>query len=770
MKTIAVNVCFVLASLLAVGAEEFTAASEGGKPKPAMVAVDFSADCGPVKPMNAVNNGPVGGSADARHGNFAEYRAARIPFARTHDAAEYIVYGGDHVVDVTAMFPNFDADENDPKSYDFTVTDAYLSDMRAAGTEPFFRLGQRIEHAAKRYNVWPPKDFAKWARICEHVIRHYNRGWANGFKWSIKYWEIWNEADIDENWQKDGKPRTWGGTPEQFFEFYEIAAKHLKGKFPELKIGGPAFARRMPWGERFLKYQQEHGTPIDFFSWHNYARDPLDLAKNARAIREMMRKYGYGNAESILNEWNYVKDWNSSYHYSITQLAGQKGGALVAAGMIACQYAPVDMLMYYDAKPDAHFNGMFDKTTLRPLPAYYAIYAWGQFAKCSTAVKASADVPDIYAAAARGDGGKRMLFLARYADDENFASARPVTVKLVSGAAARGDARPPSVFPAEVTVRVTDADRRHTEMKLPSTSANELRLMMDPQSFMLVEYDAPPAPSENAFVAATFNIRIDTDEKGNILDKGDNAWPARRPRVAEVIRRGGFQLIGFQEVTKTMWPDLVADLPEFRFADGPDKQGPNPIAYRPEIFERLDSGRFALSAKPDDFETLTWGSSSVRVCQWALLRHKATGRLVRVFSEHPDWKSMEQRVKGMEFVIGKVKAAKEKGELVILTGDMNDMEGAVSIHAWAPFDERYPVGDSIRLAKSVLSDTLDICMTPHAGPVLSSHGYSQKPGSRLDYILVSDGFRVLSHRTHNDRPDGKYPSDHDAVSALIDFK
>ena len=148
-------VAFAAAALAAACAmaEEFTAASEGGKPKPATVAVDFSAACGPVKPMNAVNNGPVGGSADARHGNFAEYRAARIPFARTHDAAEYIVYGGDHVADVTAMFPNFDADENDPKNYDFAVTDAYLSNMRAAGTEPFIRLGQRIEHAARRYNV-----------------------------------------------------------------------------------------------------------------------------------------------------------------------------------------------------------------------------------------------------------------------------------------------------------------------------------------------------------------------------------------------------------------------------------------------------------------------------------------------------------------------------------------------------------------------------------------------------------------------------------------
>ena len=551
----------------------------------------------------------------------------------------------------------------------------------------------------------------------------------------------------------------WGGTPEEFFKFYETAAKHLKGKFPELKIGGPALAGNMAYGDKFLKYQRAHGTPIDFFSWHIYARDPRAMAARARKAREIMEKNGYGAAESILNEWNYVKGWGNSYHYSITRLAGQKGGALAAAGMIACQYAPVDMLMYYDAKPDAHFNGMFDKTTLRPLPAYYAIYAWGQFARYATATKVSADVPDIFAAAARGDGGNRAIFLARYSDDDNFSSARTVTVRLADG-----------MFPPEVTVHVTDADRRHTEIRLPASSKSELRLSMDPQSFALIEYEEPPKASKDAFVTASFNIRIDTDGKGRPMDVGDNAWAARRSRVAKVIRSGGFQLIGFQEVTRTMWPDLVSELQEYRFADGPDTHGPNPIAFRPELFERIDSGRYALTGMPDDFKTVTWGASGVRVCQWALLKHKATGRLIRVFNQHPDWKSMEQRVRGMEMTVDRIKAAKERGEMVILTGDMNDMEEAFSIHKFAPFDERYLVGDSIRLAKSVLADAFENSATTREGPDLSSHGYSDKPYARLDYIFVSDGFRVLSYRTHDDRPDGKYPSDHDAVSALVDFR
>ena len=98
-------------------------------------------------------------------------------------------------------------------------------------------------------------------------------------------------------------------------------------------------------------------------------------------------------------------------------------------------------------------------------------------------MKAFADVPDIYVAAARGEDGMRTMFVARYADDENFAYPRQVTVRLAAG-----------MFPPEVMVHITDADSRHTEMKLPVSSANELRLFMDPQSFLLVEYDEPPAP------------------------------------------------------------------------------------------------------------------------------------------------------------------------------------------------------------------------------------------------------------------------------------
>ena len=474
------RVLCTLSVLAFAGGAAFAAAMDGGGAPPATVTVSFLSETGPVKPMNAVNNGPKGGSENADHCNFVEFRAANIPYGRTHDASEYICYGGDHCVDISAVFPDFNADENDPKNYDFPVTDTYLRDMRSAGTEPFYRLGQRIEHAAKRYNIYPPADYAKWARICEHVIRHYNEGWADGFRWDIKYWEIWNEADIDWKWK--GPPRTWGGTPEQFFEFFEIAAKHLKGKFPHLKIGGPACGGNTAWSEMFFAHQRKNGTPMDFFSWHLYHTEPGALAAKARAVRQQMAKYGYGGIESILDEWNYVKNWGSGYHHSVMALTSHKGAAFVAATMIACNAEPVDMLMYYDAKPSAHMNGMFDQVTLMPLKAYYAIYGWGQMsACCDRAVKTTSDASDIYAVAAKGANGKRMIFLTRYSDDDNVANLRQVTIRLVDG----------GTFPEKVVTHVTDYARNYSELKMRPGNPYELRFRMPPCSFTMIEYDAP---------------------------------------------------------------------------------------------------------------------------------------------------------------------------------------------------------------------------------------------------------------------------------------
>ena len=389
------------------------------------IAVDFSKTLGKMKPMHAVNNGPVYKFAeDQRITNLYAYRDAGIPYARNHDASFNATYGGEHTVDVNFIFPDFDADPYNPDSYDFCLTDEYLKVIEFAGAKTFYRLGSKIEHTKKKYNTLPPKDFKKWAVVCEHIIKHYNYGWADGFNMGIEYWEIWNEPDLDPD-DSDHK-RCWGGTKAQFFELYDVAANHLKKCFPELKIGGPASVGNLEWCEDFLK---QLDAPLDFFSWHIYSEDPKKVLQKTEDIRNLLNKYGFSQTESILNEWNYVRGWNGDdWIYSLKSEKGLKGSSFIAGTMCIEQYSSLDMLMYYDARP-CGMNGLFNTDFVNEcLKGYYPFRMFNELYKLKTCVKVECDSDEVYACAAKNDG-KAAIMLTHFSDDDSTA-LKEVTINL----------------------------------------------------------------------------------------------------------------------------------------------------------------------------------------------------------------------------------------------------------------------------------------------------------------------------------------------------
>ena len=380
-----------------------------------IVNIDLSTRVGEIKVMHAVNNGPCVSSNVQTRGNQHTYKAARIPYARNHDAAFFSGYGGEHTVDIHAIFPNFDADVNNPESYDFACTDVYLNQTLSCGTKIFYRLGAKIEHWIKKYATHVPKDFQKWAEICEHIISHYNDGWANGYHMDIEYWEIWNEPDLVND---DGTSPCWQGTEEQFAELYITTATHLKKCFPNLKIGGPASVGDESWMRRFLERIKKVNAPLDFFSYHWYWTEPKDMSAKCTRVRALIDEFGYTDTETILNEWNYVRGWTAEFVYSIEQIISMKGAAFNAACMLECQNNPnIDMIMYYDARPTA-FNGLFDMYTYRPLKGYYPFYLYSNLYELKNHYKTETDDEDVYAACAK-NGDRVAVMIAYYAENDN---------------------------------------------------------------------------------------------------------------------------------------------------------------------------------------------------------------------------------------------------------------------------------------------------------------------------------------------------------------
>lgn len=376
---------------------------------PKTIEIDFDNIVNVMKPVHNIGRMPDYELNSEMNSYFTQ---ANMTSCRTHDI---------NATDIYKIFPDFSKDVNDESSYYFEESDKVLAAIVDAGMEPFFRFGiSWSDPEISRKHLQPPSDYDKWAQICEHIILHYNEGWADGFHYDIEYWEIYNEPDcqpVPEN------SNFWQGTPEEFYRLYDVTAKYLKGKFPELKIGGygscgfyaltktnavntgssPENQYFIQFFEDFLTYVKENGTPMDFFTWHSYTT----TWKNQQYIgyvREKLEGAGYGNAEIIVDEWNFNPMENDKID--------RRYGANQTSMLIMFQNEGLDMAHYYCANywPESVHAGMF-VGEMQPSSAYYGFLAFGQMYKLGSQaeIKNKSLPKDLHAVAATGDDGQALL-------------------------------------------------------------------------------------------------------------------------------------------------------------------------------------------------------------------------------------------------------------------------------------------------------------------------------------------------------------------------
>lgn len=413
------------------------------------INVDFDKKLGKIKPMHGVGQPPFGGIDFS----FVKYlKDANIPYSRLHDVGGW--FGGNMFVDIPNIFRDFDADESDADSYDFVFTDMLIAALEENNCEPVYRLGVTIEnfHYIKAYRIFPPKDMKKWARICEHIIRHYNEGWANGYHYGIKYWEIWNEPD---NGIDNTQNMMWHGTKEEFYELYRVTSKHLREKFGNsIKIGGYGHSgfyvidsiedieksigiglgmKENPtdWERRteyfveffdgFIDMVAKEKLPFDFFSHHSYASVEATL-KRQKYVEKRLEEAGLSDVEIHLNEWNT--------NARTAERGKSVSSANTVAMMCAMQNTKMAVMCYYDARLGiSMYGGLFNPMTYTPLCTYYGFMAFGKLYALGTQVMAECDDKEVYVLAATGKEGCGVLISNTGKDKE---------IKLDAGRKMRG--------------------------------------------------------------------------------------------------------------------------------------------------------------------------------------------------------------------------------------------------------------------------------------------------------------------------------------------
>ncbi|MCY9514321.1 endonuclease/exonuclease/phosphatase family protein [Paenibacillus apiarius] len=254
----------------------------------------------------------------------------------------------------------------------------------------------------------------------------------------------------------------------------------------------------------------------------------------------------------------------------------------------------------------------------------------------------------------------------------------------------------------------------------------------------------------------SFNLRY------NEIQDGENAWPYRVDKVAEVIRSHEPLIIGTQEGLHPMLLDMEQSLPQYGFLGegryGGHQDEHNAIWYDKEQLTVLEHGQFWLSEQPAHPGSISWSSSLPRICTWARFQlAKDSASEFIVFNTHLDHESEEAQVNGIRLVRQHMEEQFRKRALpMILMGDFNSAPDSPVLNVL----RSNPDG-------SVLS--LTDAYSAAAGKVGATfHDFQGgEDGEAIDYIFVSSDIRVIATKVIRDRVNGGYPSDHYPVAARV---
>ncbi|WP_158551399.1 endonuclease/exonuclease/phosphatase family protein [Rhodohalobacter sp. SW132] len=259
---------------------------------------------------------------------------------------------------------------------------------------------------------------------------------------------------------------------------------------------------------------------------------------------------------------------------------------------------------------------------------------------------------------------------------------------------------------------------------------------------------SPEFNEDNPITVMSYNIRFDNP------NDGINAWPHRKDHVAEMMGPDKYStdIVGLQEALLHQIEELQDRLPGYNWVgvgrdDGKDQGEFSPIFYRADRFDLVATNTFWLSENPEYPGSKSWDAAITRIVTWARFTDKQTGQDVYVLNTHFDHQGQQARYESSRIIIDKI-ASLNPDIPVILTGDLNINERNDAYNVLSEADN--------------LHDARYASETGHEGPTATFNDWEElrEPESRIDYIFVSDGVRVLNHRILDDRYDGRFPSDH----------
>ncbi len=262
--------------------------------------------------------------------------------------------------------------------------------------------------------------------------------------------------------------------------------------------------------------------------------------------------------------------------------------------------------------------------------------------------------------------------------------------------------------------------------------------------------------SASAFKVMSYNIRCGYCE----AEGTPQYWPERKFLLAHVIQTQQPDLIGLQEAELFQVADLIAMLPQYQWFgegrdDGKTKGESTAVLYRKDKLQLLFAKTLWLSATPQQVSR-GWDAQLNRTFTKTQFKHLPSGQTFYFINTHFDHQGAQAQLQSALLLKREV-AQLSANHQVVLSGDFNVKPDSAPYQALSQV-----MHDSALVAKQQLSKDTG-----------TFNGFGRDPANpsqTIDYIFVSHNLLVQSYQVDNRRYNGLYPSDHEAVVAVVNLK
>ena len=164
-----------------------------------------------------------------------------------------------------------------------------------------------------------------------------------------------------------------------------------------------------------------------------------------------------------------------------------------------------------------------------------------------------------------------------------------------------------------------------------------------------------------------------------------------------------------------------------------------------------ESGDIWLSETPYGAGSKSFNSAFPRLCTWAKLAIKETGREIFIVNCHLDHCYSETRVEQIKVLLEETFKVNSSNEALLICGDFNE----------------HPEGDVRNTLTSIRDNLFDPWSHHELEEETTYHKFKGKldSGSRIDWILADNRFESLEIKINKESKEGIYPSDHFPVIA-----